>query len=296
MSESERPGISARVLPGRWLAMVREARPLVHQITSPVSSNLSAGVVLAVGASPIMAWAREESGEVAGSAQTIVLNTGMLTPESLGAMIRAGKEAHRLGIPVVLDPVGAMASAWRLKAILSLLREIRVTVIRGNVGEIAVLSNEPTEAESFLTRNRVLLHGAKGVDGPLSFPDAEAVAVLTARRWGCVVAATGRRDWVTDGQERFWIEHGSPLMGRVIGCGCALSALVGVFVAVERRIPPRPVEAVSAAIAFYGWAGEVAAARVRGPGGFVPELLDVLYQTSPEEADTRCRVWTYPSI
>lgn len=296
MSESERPGISAGVLPGRWLAMVREARPLVHQITSPVSANLSAGIVLAVGASPIMAWAPEESAEVAESAQAVVLNTGMLTKESLAAMVRAGQEANRREIPVVLDPVGAAASDWRLGAIVSLLREIRVTVIRANLGEMAVLSSASTEVESVRTRNRVFRHGAKGVQGPPDLPNAEAVAFAAARRWGCVAAATGRRDWVTDGQEGFWIEHGSPLMGHVTGCGCALSALVGAFVAVDKRIRSRPIDAVSAAIAFYGWAGEVAAARVRGPGGFVSELLDVLYQTSPEEADSRCRVWTYPSI
>src|SRR5690606_16457338 len=90
---------------------------------------------------------------------------------------------------------------------------------------------------------------------------------------GAVVAATGPVDVVTDGSRLARLANGSPLMDRVTAMGCACSALLGAFLAVD----PDPFLAAAAGLLAYGAAGEIAAERARGPGSFVPELLDTLH-------------------
>ncbi len=40
-----------------WLEEVRKQRPLVHNITNVVATNVVANALLAIGASPVMAYA-----------------------------------------------------------------------------------------------------------------------------------------------------------------------------------------------------------------------------------------------
>jgi hydroxyethylthiazole kinase len=121
------------------LASIRERKPLVHQITNYVVMNETANATLAVGALPVMAHAREEVEEMVGLASALVLNLGTLSPHWVEAMLLAGKAANARGIPVVLDPVGAGATRYRTDAARRILDEVRVTVLRGNAGEVATL-------------------------------------------------------------------------------------------------------------------------------------------------------------
>ncbi|MFO1038761.1 MAG: hydroxyethylthiazole kinase [Geminicoccaceae bacterium] len=89
----------------------------------------------------------------------------------------------------------------------------------------------------------------------------------------CVLASTGAVDRITDGRRTVSITNGSPLMDRVTAIGCAASALGGAFLAVTSD----PFEAAVAALLVMAVAGEIAAARSRGPGSFQVELLDALY-------------------
>ena len=95
----------------RCFEALRPARPMVHCITNSVTINDCANVLLAAGARPIMADAPEESAEITAACQALVLNLGMLSPCKLEAMVKSGHQANRMVIPVVLDPVGAGASA-----------------------------------------------------------------------------------------------------------------------------------------------------------------------------------------
>jgi hydroxyethylthiazole kinase len=101
------------VSPGTTLRVLRERKPLVHQITNYVVMNETANATLALGALPVMAHAREEVEEMVGLAGALVLNIGTLSPAWVDAMVAAGKAANAAGIPVVLDPVGAGATRYR---------------------------------------------------------------------------------------------------------------------------------------------------------------------------------------
>src|SRR5881397_143801 len=98
---------------GASLRLIRERRPLIHQITNYVVMNETANATLALGALPVMAHAREEVEEMAAIAGALVLNIGTLSPHWIDAMLLAGRVANERRIPVVLDPVGAGATTYR---------------------------------------------------------------------------------------------------------------------------------------------------------------------------------------
>lgn len=261
MSESEKSTIaSLPSLPGR----IREQRPLVHHITNMVVMNDTANITLAIGASPVMAHAREEVEEMVKFAGALVLNIGTLTPEQIEAMLLAGKRANELGIPIVLDPVGAGATKLRTESALRLLRELRITVLRGNASEIGTLVGVAAET--------------RGVDAVSLAEDREVVARSAAREFSTTVAITGASDVITDGQRMAHVENGHPLLASITGSGCMATSLVGAFLAVE----PDAWLATIAALVAMGRAGEIAAPRAGGPGTFRSHLLDAVATLSEE--------------
>lgn len=237
---------------------VRNRRPLIHQITNFVVMNTTANITLCCGALPVMAHALEEVEEMAAAAGALVLNIGTLWPAQIDAMLAAGRSANRHGIPVVLDPVGAGATKLRTESARRLLDELSIAIVRGNVAEIATLAG--IEAE------------ISGVESVGVASDAVAVANEFARQHCCVAAVTGVIDVVTDGARTAKIANGHPLMAAVTGTGCMSTSVVAAYAAVEKDW----VHAAAAALAVYGLAGEIAAARAQGPGTFQAHLFDAM--------------------
>src|SRR5436190_7302403 len=110
--------------PGDSLRRLREAKPLVHQITNYVVMNETANATLALGALPVMAHAQEEVAEMVRLAGALVLNIGTLSPHWVEAMLIAGKAANEASIPVVLDPVGVGATSYRTDTAKRILDEV----------------------------------------------------------------------------------------------------------------------------------------------------------------------------
>ena len=246
---------------------LRQQNPLVHCITNSVVANFQANGLLALGASPIMADAIEEAAEVTAFSSSILLNTGTLNSSTVESMMAAGKSANVNGRPLVLDPVGAGATAFRKNTVVKLLAELDITLIRGNAGEIAAIAGVEWEA--------------KGVDAGDGKANIVEAAKDVARSNRCFVAVTGETDIVTDGEQIIRITGGHPLMTRVTGMGCLLSAVSAAFLAVS----PKSLEAVAHSLAFYKKAGEVAAEQAPGPGDFVVHFLNALYQLDDEAID-----------
>jgi len=254
------------------LAAVRERRVLVHSITNYVVMNSTANVLLAAGASPVMAHAREEVEEMAALAGAVVLNIGTLSPAWVEAMRLAGAAANRHGVPVVLDPVGSGATTYRTATARSLAGELEIAVIRANPSEI--LSVAGLDATT------------RGVDAAHDVGQAARVGAELAQRLGCAVAITGEVDLTTDGARVLEIRSGHPLMGHVTGTGCAATVLVAAFCAVEAD----PAVAAAGALAYFGIAGERAAERAAGPGSFQVALYDALAAISPAELAAAARI------
>ncbi len=243
---------------GALLGRIRDQRPLVHHITNPVTAGDVANVTLALGAAPVMAQAVEEVGEVVAQAGALVLNTGTLTTAAADAMVRAGRRANALDIPVVLDPVGAGTSSFRSSQIHRLLGEVRCTGVRGNAGEVAALTGSSGTV--------------RGVDATAKVGDVADQARGLARQSGATVAATGVEDVVTDGTAAVRISNGHPLLARITGSGCMATAVVAAAVAVE----PDPFAAAVMGLLCFEIAAELAAMRAAGPGTFRAELIDAI--------------------
>ena len=122
------------VSPGSTLRLIRERRPLVHQITNYVVMNETANATLALGALPVMAHAAEEVEEMTGIASALVLNIGTLSPSWVESMLLAGEAATARMLPVVLDPVGAGATGYRTATAQRILDRVEVTVFSANAG------------------------------------------------------------------------------------------------------------------------------------------------------------------
>jgi len=254
------------------LRKLRETKPLVHNITNFVVMNFTANILLAAGASPVMAHAENEVEEMVSFARALVLNIGTLTDDWVDAMIKAGKKATVLGVPIILDPVGAGATMLRTKAAQRILAETRVSVVRGNASEILALACGNSKA--------------KGVDAADSVEAVAEQAVRLARELGVPVAITGAEDFITDGERIVRVSNGHPLMGAVTGTGCGATAVIGAFAGID----PDPVSATATALAYYGLAGQVAAAGAAGPGSFMIRFLDALYCLTPEELESGCKI------
>lgn len=253
-------------------ARIRERRPLIHHITNFVVMNTTANITLCSGALPVMAHAVEEVEEMVAAAGALVLNIGTLWPAQIEAMLAAGHRANQLGIPVVLDPVGAGATTLRTDSARRLLDELAIAIVRGNLAEIATLAG--VEAE------------ISGVESIGVAEDAATVATCFARARGVVAAITGAVDVVTDGTRLVRIANGDPLMGTVTGTGCMSTAVVAACAAVEQDC----VTATASALAAYGVAGEIAASRAQGPGTFAMHLFDALAALTPEVMQERMRL------
>jgi hydroxyethylthiazole kinase len=251
---------------------IRAQAPLVHNITNFVVMNTTANALLALGAAPVMAHALEEARDMAGLASALVLNIGTLSPPWIEAMLEAGKEANRRGIPIVLDPVGAGATRFRTKTVQDLLGALRITVLRGNASEVRAL---------FYAEQ-----ATRGVDSRHTADEALGAARALAEACQCVVCASGAADLVVSPDRVIRVSNGHKMMPRVTGLGCTASALIGAFVAVN----PSPLLATVHAMAVMGIAGEIAAQRSPGPGSLQVHFLDTLYLLKREDIDARLKI------
>ena len=254
------------------LVAVRKNKPLIHNITNYVVMNSTANTLLAMGASPVMAHAPNEVEQMVSYAGALVLNIGTLSDTWIDAMILAGKKATELDTPIVLDPVGSGATAYRTQTARKILDQARVSVLRGNASEIMSLHVADSKT--------------KGVDSLHSVAEAESSAKALAKQLNATLAITGPADLITDGKRVALVKNGHPLMAMVTGTGCAATAVIGAFCAVDDDA----YFATATALAFFGLAGEKAAQKASAPGSYQVALLDALFELTPEELRQGCKI------
>ncbi|KAL6080362.1 thiamine biosynthetic bifunctional enzyme [Balamuthia mandrillaris] len=306
------------------LTFLRERKPLVHQITNFVAMNDSANVTLHVGALPIMAHAEEEvedmvtlatsTGSVNGA---LVLNPGTLSSEWIRSMLRAGKRANALGVPIVLDPVGAGATSFRTQTNVQLMRELKVDILKGNFGEIVALWRElvPSTATKTTKKRResakketkseevqVETRGVESIGGAEDVQQRGRVALELARAQPThrtIVVITGKTDVVSDGKHIYAVDNGHEMMGTITATGCMATAIMGAFASVHKN---RCTAALSALVC-WGLAGEKAAKALPlvsssssdgaagGPASFKLLLFDALYRLQAKDVLKDAKVY-----
>lgn len=271
---------------GKMLDNVRANCPLVHNITNYVTVNDCANIVLACGASPIMADDKEEVEEITSICAGLNINMGTLNGRTIESMLLAGKKANALNHPVVLDPVGVGASGLRTEAAMRFLREIRFTVIRGNISEIKTLAygNGTTKGVDADAADKVTEE---------NLPEIIAFVKRFAQECRTVIVVTGAIDIVTDGKTAYCIRNGHPMMSSITGTGCQLSAMMAAYLAAN---PDHPLEAAAAAVSAMGLAGEIAYNRLSeldGNASYRNYIIDAIWNMSSEvlEQGTRYEKW-----
>lgn len=254
------------------LAKMRKESPLVHNITNHVVMNNTANALLSIGASPVMAHEPAEMEDMVSIASALVINMGTLSKRWVEAMIIAGKKATKRGIPVVFDPVGVGATAYRREVAQQIIDKCKPTIITGNASEIMALSNANVES--------------KGVDSSVSSNVALDSAKLLAKSTNAVIVVTGEIDYITDGNKVVTISNGSDMMPRVTGLGCSATTITAAFASVENDL----VLACVSAMAVMGIAGEMASELAKGPGSLQMHFLDQLYNLTGEDIEKRLKM------
>ena len=257
------PDLLAGPVAAHTLHLLQSRAPLIHCMTNDVVQSFTANVLLALGASPAMVIEPEEAQQFAGIADGLLINVGTLTRGRAQAMTAAIGAANAAGKPWVLDPVAVGALAFRSEFVQQIL-VLKPAAIRGNASEILALAGESA--------------GGRGVDSMDSASAAIPAAKALATRSGALVAVTGEIDYVTDGARVVGVPGGDVLMTRVVGTGCALSAVVAACC----TLPGDRLENVASACRLMSCAGSQAVARSQGPGSFIPAFLDALYQLDKE--------------
>lgn len=260
---------------GNCLDNVRKSVPLVHNITNYVTVNDVANVLLACGGSPIMSDEPDDVADITSICGGLNINIGTLNKRSIEGMFIAGKKANELNHKVLLDPVGAGASALRTNTAVKLMKEIKFDVVRGNISEIKTLA---------------LGSGTtKGVDADVADTVTEdnlesSVKFVKdfAKSINSVVAITGAIDLVSDGEKCYVIRNGEADMSKITGTGCQLSGMTTAFIVAN---PDNVLEAVASAVCTMGLAGEIAKTRmVEGDGNstYRNRIIDAIYNMDGE--------------
>ncbi len=256
---------------------VRETVPLVHNITNYVTVNDVANILLACGGSPIMADDLGEAAEITSICGGLNINIGTLNARTIESMLLAGKKANELGHITVLDPVGAGASKLRTETAMSLLEEVRFSVIRGNVSELKTLWGKGgiTKGVDANIADRVT---EENLDEMVQF------AKGLSRKAGAVIAMTGAIDIVADGERAYAIRNGNPLMSKITGTGCMLSGVVAAYCVAN---PENLLDATAAAVAAMGLSGEIGFERLKetklsGTSSYRTYIIDAMSHMTDE--------------
>ncbi|WP_153238811.1 hydroxyethylthiazole kinase [Fictibacillus phosphorivorans] len=263
-----------------FVSQIREEKPLIHHITNNVTMNFLANGVLSAGGSPMMVHDAQEVEEAVGAADALVLNIGTLDKATAESMILALRKALLAEVPVVLDPVGVGLSAFRQELVKKILLEYSelkgvrprtILTICGNAAEMQFLSEGAWEG--------------KGVDGDLATSEEDLIklAAAAAKQTGCLIAMTGRKDVISDGDRAIVLSHGDPMLSYVTGTGCFATSMVALYQANQKqelirgKVDLPVLERTALAILMLTKAAEEAVKTAKGPGSFQQNLLDQLY-------------------
>jgi len=249
------------------LQFIRRTSPVIHNITNLVVMQTCANILLAVGASPIMAHAKKELKEITSLAKSLVINIGTLDDELLDSIFQAQEVANNLKIPIILDPVGAGASCYRTEAAKKII-ECGVNIVRGNSSEILALLNSENKS--------------KGIDSMHESSQAKTAATLIADKYNCIVAVSGEHDFIVSNNHIVTGRNGHSLLSQVTGMGCGATALIAAFAAVNSDYFKAAIHAISA----LNIAAEIAQRTAFGPGSFYYSLIDALFNLEEKHLET----------
>ena len=212
---------------------IRRDQTMVHCITNYVTINDVANMILAIGASPIMADDWMEVKEITAMCDSLVINMGTLKQNTVRSMLcERVVKGHR----------------FRKETAAKLLKQIHFNVIRGNISEIKTLYEGNDDGYGVDAKK----------DDAVTEDNLEYVIQMAknmAKKTKAVIVITGKTDLVTDGQQIYLIDNGVSDMSRITGTGCMLDGVIAGFIGAN---PDQILEAVTTAVSAMGICGEYA--------------------------------------
>lgn len=254
----------------KLLRNLKKNPPLVHNITNYVTVNDCANIVLASGGSPLMADDINEVEDIVSISNALYINVGTLNVRTIKSMIKAGKKANELILPVILDPVGVGASKLRNECVQTLLEEIDFSVIKGNMSEIKALYTNMKNKGGVDVQEDDLVH-EDNIEENITF------LKKVSKRFKCTIVATGVIDIVTDGNCVCLIRNGQEIMSKVTGTGCMSGSLIATFCGANKD---DIFNSAVMGITVMGLSGEKAYEKIKekneGTGSFRTYLIDAV--------------------
>ncbi|WP_281699907.1 hydroxyethylthiazole kinase [Cetobacterium somerae] len=246
------------------LKNIKEKTPLVYHLTNTVTINDCANITLAIGGSPLMSFCIEEIEEIIEFSSSVVLNIGTMDKSMETMAVEVGKIANKLKKPIILDPVGVGATKARKNLVNALLKEIKFTVIKGNMAEIKSILNIDSLS--------------RGVDSLEKDDSGEKLVKLAAKKFNSVIAITGEIDYIGNQEIVFKVMNGHKKMELVTGTGCMISSLIGAFLGGKNN---SLVSAVGGVLSM-GIAGELAEKNFIGTGSLKVNIMDNISNLTEE--------------
>ncbi|PTH22748.1 hydroxyethylthiazole kinase [Staphylococcus arlettae] len=247
------------------LEKLRQHNPLVICYTNDVVKHFTANGLLSIGASPAMSESPEEASEFLAAAGALVINIGTLTKQSAKDMLEIAKIANEENTPIVFDPVAVGASQFRKSFCQQFLEEVDVTVIKGNASEILTLIDSKTTM--------------KGTDSNTAL-DVVTIAKKARQLLQTTIVITGEIDVIAHEDKILKLANGAPMLTRITGAGCLLGGIIASFV--NKQLAPK-VDIIEEAVSIYNIAAEQAAQAINGPGAFLTQFIDALYNVTYDD-------------
>jgi hydroxyethylthiazole kinase len=247
----------------KTLAKINAHKPVILNLTNHVTMDFVANCLLAIGASPIMSSCKTETQELVNICSAVYINIGTLNPNFLEQVDFALDANQDKNAKIILDPVGAGASKLRTQASKNIANS--ADIIRGNASEVLALNS----LQEMLS---------KGVESYHNTDDAINAAKHLARAHHSTITISGATDYITDGNKEAFINFGSPIMQRVTGMGCSLTAVIAAFATVSDNDYNACIQACS----FFALCGQMVALNNTSPGSFKTAFIDQLYQPNFE--------------
>lgn len=268
---------------GKYLDNLKEKGGLIHNITNYVTVNDVANVLLASGASPVMADELEDAVEITVISKGLNINIGTLNSRTIKTMFAAGEKANELSHIVALDAVGVGASSLRTKTAIELIKKIKFDVIKGNISEIKTLITD-SATTCGVDANKKDIISEENIDEKIKFIKKFAKELKT------IIVVTGKIDIITDGEKTYLVRNGRAQMSKVTGTGCQLSALLTAFLVTNLE---NKLEAAVSAVITMGIAGEIGwenMEKTDGNSTYRNKIIDAIYNMDGRIIDSREKV------
>jgi len=240
------------------LIKIKKERPLILNITQYFPLDLIASGLRSIGALPITSNAEKEIDELLKLSKAVVINLGKLDDEFIQLCDRICQSANELKKPIILDPVGAGASRYRTETSINLIKNHKISVVRGYPSEIVALLNA-----------QLIKIGTESTANDLACENAK----LLSEKYDIAIVISGKIHTVIDTNKVDHFNFDSAIVQKVAGIGSLLSSIIGAFHAVEEN----RFMAATTAVAYFAACVGIANSKAAGPGSFRSGLIDELY-------------------